>query len=550
MNKLAIRLVLTMLAGLLPLLAHAAPAQLAWRTAKGDEWVRLDEQQVLAREPLPATLQAPLGSLWKLMVYAWLVDTQQPETPYTCLGQARDEVYCCAAGASIDRDQALVGSCGLYFEAPRLGIDAALWRNYWQARHAPGWLQDLDRLKPETRVPVAELLDVLALLPAQVQARQTLLDVVLGMSDTDAPGVLGGRLRVKTWSWLAEHDQDARQGGFAGWLLDGTPIWVGGAGTGKMMLRRYASVLSTLLPTPWPIDTKQCIEVTLFSRYPITTVLTADGQAAAAGALEGHYRVAFVNGNQLAIESRGDLFLEPGQAHPILKARLEREDYVARVLQREATTQSAEAAKALSVVIRTYLLQNAQRNSNCLSIEDSSHAQRVAPRPATPQARAIAATTADLILIGSPVTYHSDLEGPNRLSWQDAVNQAALGLRYDAILARAFPAASLTRWEKPINTCRPLPDAEHWLRKQRRQWRTVLDAEPGYLEPNTFGVCRIGSGKPYIDRAKQRIYVRDMVSLQDRLDLTHEYLHLSFEAHPNGQDETYIEALARRLLLE
>ena len=39
-------------------------------------------------------------------------------------------------------------------------------------------------------------------------------------------------------------------------------------------------------------------------------------------------------------------------------------------------------------------------------------------------------------------------------------------------------------------------------------------------------------------------------SLQDRLDLTHEYLHLAFDAHPNGQDETYIEGLARHLLLE
>jgi uncharacterized protein YfaQ (DUF2300 family) len=44
--------------------------------------------------------------------------------------------------------------------------------------------------------------------------------------------------------------------------------------------------------------------------------------------------------------------------------------------------------------------------------------------------------------------------------------------------------------------------------------------------------------------------VRGVRSLQDRLDLTHEYLHLAFEAHPNGQDETYIEGLARHLLLE
>jgi uncharacterized protein YfaQ (DUF2300 family) len=136
------------------------------------------------------------------------------------------------------------------------------------------------------------------------------------------------------------------------------------------------------------------------------------------------------------------------------------------------------------------------------------------------------------------------------MAWQEAVQQTASGLRYDAILARAFPHTSLSRWDKPVGTCQALPEAEQWLRKQRHQWRKTLDAEPGYFEPNTFGVCRLALGRPYIDRAKQRIFIQDMYSMQDRLSLTHEYLHLAFEAHPNGQDETYIEALARRLLLE
>lgn len=323
-----------------------------------------------------------------------------------------------------------------------------------------------------------------------------------------------------------------------------------GPGTGKMVIRRYAPILSTLLPTPWPTDAKECVEVELFARYPIKAIFTAQGQAVQPGVLKGNYRIDFVNGNQLNIESRGDLFLEQGQATPILRARLGREEYVARVLQREATTHSAEAAKALSVVIRTYLLQNAQRTNTCLRIEDSSHSQRVAPRPASAQAHAIVSETADLVVVGSPVTYHAELQGPDRMAWQEAVQQAASGLHDDAILARTFPRATLSRWDKPVNTCQALPEAEQWLRKQRRQWRKTLDAEPGYFEPNTFGVCRLAFGKPYIDRAKQRIFVRDTYSMQDRLSLTHGYLHLAFEAHPNGQDETYIEALARRLLLE
>ena len=98
--------------------------------------------------------------------------------------------------------------------------------------------------------------------------------------------------------------------------------------------------------------------------------------------------------------------------------------------------------------------------------------------------------------------------------------------------------------------CQPLPVAEDWLHKQRRSWRELLDREPGYAETAEFAVCRLYSGNPHVDRERRRIYVRGLLSLQDRLDLAHEYLHLAFDAHPNGQDETYIEGLARHLLLE
>ena len=132
---------------------------------------------------------------------------------------------------------------------------------------------------------------------------------------------------------------------------------------------------------------------------------------------------------------------------------------MARVLQREASAQPAEAAKALAVAIRSYLQQNAGRRGDCLTIDDSSASQRVAPRPATPEARAIVAWTADLVLAGSPVTYHSDKPGPDRLAWQQAVQQAGEGLRYDAILARAFPvpasAAGTSSWP-PARRC-PTP---------------------------------------------------------------------------------------------
>jgi uncharacterized protein YfaQ (DUF2300 family) len=372
-----------------------------------------------------------------------------------------------------------------------------------------------------------------------------LLDVVLSAADGNVVGELGGRLRVKTWSWLGDQDPASRQGGFAGWTADGTPIWAGGRGTSQMVLRHYGGVLASVLPVEWPLDAGRCVEVGLFSRYPIGRVLAGD-RVVSSGPLQGDYRVEFANGNQLDIHSDGELFLLKGK----LVARLEREEYVARVLQREAKPEPIEAAKALAVAIRTYLLQNATRHGDCLSIEDSSNRQRVAPRPATAESRHIAAWTSDLVLAGSTVTYHSDQPGPDKLSWQHAIEQANAGQRYDAILLHAYPRASLSRWDNPVASCEALPAAQDWLLKQRRGWRAQLESEVGYNDVSTFAVCRLAFGRPYVDRERQRIYVRGVLSLQDRLDLTHEYLHLAFEAHPNGQDETYIEGLARHLLLE
>ncbi|MCR8934558.1 MULTISPECIES: DUF2300 domain-containing protein [unclassified Pseudomonas] len=538
-----IRRLLWLLIGMMPALATAQDEPL--RVAYQGQLLSLSQTQLLAREPLPPSLEAPLGSLWKLFVYAWLVDTGAREPAYECRGQSKEEVYCCTAGGKIERDQALVKSCGLYFEPARLGISAADWRSYWQARQAPSWLLDLPSVQPAQRVSIVELLKVLASLPAQDQARRVLLDVVLSAADGNVVGELGGRLRVKTWSWLGDQDPQSRQGGFAGWTADGAPVWAGGRGTSQMILRHYGQALTTVLPTVWPAEAGRCVEVGLFSKYPLARVSRGE-RTVTSGPLQGDYRVEFANGNALDIHSGGELFL----LNDKLVARLDREEYVARVLEREAKAQPAEAAKALAVAIRTYLLQNATRNGDCLSIDDSSNRQRVAPRPASPESRNIAAWTADLVLAGSTVTYHSDQPGPDKLAWQQAVEQANAGQRYDAILLHAYPRASLSRWDNPVASCEALPAAQDWLQKQRRGWRPKLASETGYNDVSTFAVCKLAFGRPFVDRERQRIYVRGVLSLQDRLDLTHEYLHLAFEAHPNGQDETYIEGLARHLLLE
>lgn len=99
----------------LPTLAGELPLQLALRGTQHDQLYQLTPSGVASVSTLPDTLSTPLGSLWKLYVYAWLEDTHQPEQPYQCQGKSPEEVYCCQVGESITRDTALVRSCGLYF---------------------------------------------------------------------------------------------------------------------------------------------------------------------------------------------------------------------------------------------------------------------------------------------------------------------------------------------------------------------------------------------------------------------------------------------------
>jgi uncharacterized protein YfaQ (DUF2300 family) len=41
--------------------------------------------------------------------------------------------------------------------------------------------------------------------------------------------------------------------------------------------------------------------------------------------------------------------------------------------------------------------------------------------------------------------------------------------------------------------------------------------------------------------------MRPLATREDRITLAHEYLHLGLRRYPRGQDEEYVERLARRL---
>ncbi|EJG8204810.1 YfaQ family protein [Escherichia coli] len=473
----------------LPTLAEETPLQLVLRGAQHDQLYQLSSSGVTKVSALPDSLTTPLGSLWKLYVYAWLEDTHQPEQPYQCRGNSPEEVYCCQAGESITRDTALVRSCGLYFAPQRLHIGADVWGQYWQQRQAPAWLASLTTLKPETSVTVKSLLDSLATLPAQNKAQEVLLDVVLDEAKIGVASMLGSRVRVKTWSW--------------------------------------------------------------FARYPLKKI-TAEKSTTAVnpGVLNGRYRVTFTNGNHITFVSHGETTLLSEKGKLKLQSHLDREEYVARVLDREAKSTPPEAAKAMTVAIRTFLQQNANREGDCLTIPDSSATQRVSASPATTGARTMTAWTQDLIYAGDPVHYHGSRATEGTLSWRQATAQAGQGERYDQILAFAYPDNSLSRWGAPRSTCQLLPKAKAWLAKKMPQWRRILQAETGYNEPDVFAVCRLVSGFPYTDRQQKRLFIRNFFTLQDRLDLTHEYLHLAFDGYPTGLDENYIETLTRQLLMD
>ncbi|HAV0411209.1 TPA: DUF2300 domain-containing protein [Salmonella enterica] len=531
----------------------AGTLQLAWRHNSQDELITVTaEQGGILRQPLPADLATPLGSIWKLFIYAWLTDNRIAENPYRCTGQSTEEVYCCSVGQEISREQALLQSCGLYFAPERWHIDASDWRQYWQKRHAPTWVTSLNALQPATVVKVSSLLTALSVLPAQPEARKTLLNLMVQPTDEPLASRLGGRLRVKTWSWHRESDATQRQGGFAGWLTDGTPVWARGDGTSKTILARYAGAIDQALPTTRTVDAQACVESQLFVRYPIKAVLrSGDGQPVGEGRLQGRYRVLFRQGNEIEIVSQGELYLRHKHDQWHITAQLSREEYVARVLEREAKAKPAEAAKALAVVIRTYLQQQAGHSADCLYIEDSSSRQRVAPRPASAETRRIANWTEGLVLSGSPVQYHSSRMAENQLSWRHAVELAHQGMRYDVILAQVWPQATLSTWERVVSNCHAMPEAKAWLLRQQPLWGKKLDAEPGYAATTHFAVCQLQhAGTPWVDRDRRRIYIRHFKQLQDRLDLTHEYLHLAFNGYPSSLDESYIENLARHLLME
>jgi len=545
-----------MLATLLAMPAWSASLDVAW-WRNGKMEVRQLRQGGVAPPLFDGARQVPLASLWKLFVYVYATDNKVVMPDYRCGGRDPEEVYCCDAGQSIGHDAALAQSCGPFFSSGRLMITATPWRKYWTGRlgSAPAgdfaWLSDPAQLAPKRMVRLDSLLRALDSIPAasRVDAEAALLRVVLDGRGAGTARWFGSQLRVKTYSWHEQRRENERIGGAAGWLADGTPIWFGGAGGSSNVFEQWAPRLAASLPNVGAADDGGCVVVDYFKRYPIRTVRGERG-VAAPGPLNGRYHVQFDNGQNLALRSTGELMLlqEKG-GRPQLRGRFGVNEYVARVLDREANANEPEAAKALAIAARTYLQQNAVTVAGCRQIADSSATQRVSPSPATPAALAIARWTDQLIVDGVTVRYHSNQASEGTMAWSEAVRQARQGKHYDELLAAAYPGGALSTFGNTGARCRRLAHNEDWLARSVPRWQRVLLREAGYeAPPQAPLVCALQSGAPYSEQSRNRIYMRPLATREDRITLAHEYLHLGLRNHPRGQDEEYVERLARRLV--
>jgi uncharacterized protein YfaQ (DUF2300 family) len=278
--------------------------------------------------------------------------------------------------------------------------------------------------------------------------------------------------------------------------------------------------------------------VHFFRKYYLKKVIqSTTGQIIHDGPLTGNIQIMFQNGKTLNFVADGSIQLK----NNLITGLFSQDEYVARVLEREALVKPLEAARAFSVLIRSYLFERAKLSDGKIDIEDSTWFQRVSPGTPSQDALKISRFTHDLILKGKSINHGDEL-------WKVFKSEASQGRNFVQILKKTFPGHSLElKNDQREIDCRRLKLAESYLDHAQKKWRRRLGQEIGHEEIGDVQVCELNFTKPYSDLWKNRIFLHFDESHEARVTLAHEYLHLAFKHHPRTNDETFIENLAQKL---
>lgn len=501
-------------------------------------------------------IKTPLGSLWKLFIYAYNRENNFSNAPYTCHGLLTKEVFCCKKNESIDEDSALANSCGLFFSPYRLRISEKKWREFWKSKKINAeWLSDLRRLKPETMVSVKKLLSVLELVKDLPRAKdyldKTLVRVVLDGTAKNSLSELGANPRIKTFTWDKPKHKKEFVGGFGGWLVDGTMVWAMGDGRSSDFLSRVSEILDNHWKSTIRFNSNQCVTVRYFHDYKIESVIDlSKNQNINEGSLDGTYRIKFKSGREITLNSNQELILKNKNNSLLIDGRMNITSYIARVLDREVSSKFESAAEAFSIVIRSYLKERAQKISGCYHVIDSSKFQRVSANIPTKKSMAISSKTSGLVLNNTgSIRYHLNKDGKNMISWLKAKGLDLLGNNSQQILKSFYPHSQIVYYtDRYSSPCGVIGKANKWLKEKTRKWHKVLVRHPGYERPDRFKVCKIHSGAPFANKETNEIFVRGFDDFEDQYSIAHEYLHLAFKYHPIGNSESEIDRIAKKLV--
>lgn len=508
-------------------------------------------------EPTQSDSLVPLGSLWKLFVSAYIIENKLNLPPFRCEGKQSEELFCCKKGESIDFDQALAKSCGLYFSPERLGINKTSWRSFWrnQVEVSEDWIGNLEKMQPGTKVSRNELMKELAKIPDHFrefpELQRKLLGVVVNGTAADSIRYLGTSFRVKTYTWRDEPSLPF-SGGFAGWLQNGNVVFAEGTGSGGKLIKSFAGVLEKLaLENLTASKSSACVRVKYFEQYPISTIISEDRKQQIQGAatLQGRFTIYFKNGSQIHFNNSSS-HLKVDSNRKII-GDYTFEDYIARVLQREVSAQPVEATKAFAVAARTYVLQNASASKDCYEVPDSTHFQRVAIGDLDSRFLNLARWSEGLILTGkSNLRYHSTSSVKGQLSWTRAKELAEAGLYFDQILLDAYAAIKFDLFtHQHYEPCLPLTGALEFLDTKQTQWQSYLKRKVGYSHLAKVNVCKTNLKNPYSNYSRGLIFLPQFKTEEDQISLAHEFVHLSFQNHPLSRDEGFVEETARSLLI-